>query len=618
MRALVVLSVLAPSYGRGRAQWVQDAVGVRVTARGLGAIEAQLTGRVISRPLPLVGGEPVFCYDSVGIRGATVETSIESVSLDVDGDPSTLRIAIRLARVDIVGGELFGDDANFDVCPQVRTHIDLISLVGVSFAAQIRPWIDDSNALRMDLVGSPEVQISEVAAIDVDPIWDAVEDLVLSTEFVNEFLAHKVAEALRERLPTLLGDTALPALVSGQAGDVGAQVGVRRVDLVEHGVEVALNVGLMSTLPAAPCAGNRPAATFRGTGDFGLGENDDSMLEVAVSEALVNHALDTAWRAGTLCLDDQSPVLASFVSALPGLAAEGMEALDVRLEVQSPPFVALGPEGATLALRDVLVEAHSSFSGQSHLLFRVEADIEAMAVIDVDRETNRILLSVNAISAEFPRFESDVLYSSNPGASEDLIRFVRGYALPRLQRRFTEIPISSAVLAAGQFVVVLDDLRFARQHVQAALSFFDANDPILDRIAPETFFQSTPVPSNQPATVSVSFGGTDDRAGALVFSYKLDENGWSAWDTQRSIELTSLTHGVHGLQVKSRDRFLNEDPTPAVLGFQVSGAGQGPGEANASAGGCSVSHQRARSDAFHFISLLGFLVWTVCGRRGRS
>jgi len=55
----------------------------------------------------------------------------------------------------------------------------------------------------------------------------------------------------------------------------------------------------------------------------------------------------------------------------------------------------------------------------------------------------------------------------------------------------------------------------------------------------------------------------------LLFSWRLDERDWSAFQSSDSTSFTNLAAGGHYFQVRAMDRNGNIDPKPALLGFTV-------------------------------------------------
>ena len=68
---------------------------------------------------------------------------------------------------------------------------------------------------------------------------------------------------------------------------------------------------------------------------------------------------------------------------------------------------------------------------------------------------------------------------------------------------------------------------------------------------------------------SFSWSGSDDRAGALVFAYRLDGQVWSAFGPETSVPVDELSDGSHRFEVKARDVAGNEDASPAQHEFSV-------------------------------------------------
>ena len=55
----------------------------------------------------------------------------------------------------------------------------------------------------------------------------------------------------------------------------------------------------------------------------------------------------------------------------------------------------------------------------------------------------------------------------------------------------------------------------------------------------------------------------------LMFSYKLDNEEWSPYIKENHFTFINLKNGKYTLQVKARDLDLNEDPSPAIIEFEV-------------------------------------------------
>ena len=65
----------------------------------------------------------------------------------------------------------------------------------------------------------------------------------------------------------------------------------------------------------------------------------------------------------------------------------------------------------------------------------------------------------------------------------------------------------------------------------------------------------------------------------------MDDAGWSSWTADAEVTLDNLWEGEHTVQVKARDAWLNEDPSPAVVSFTVTAEDLGPGGLGCGCGG---------------------------------
>ncbi|RJO59841.1 hypothetical protein C4546_00175 [Candidatus Parcubacteria bacterium] len=92
-----------------------------------------------------------------------------------------------------------------------------------------------------------------------------------------------------------------------------------------------------------------------------------------------------------------------------------------------------------------------------------------------------------------------------------------------------------------------------------------------DTVSPNTQISNAPPSVISSHTAEFEWTGVDDQTqtGDLEFSYKLDNQPWSAWSKLGNVSLKNLRNGQHTLQVRTRDQAGNIDPTPASLNFRV-------------------------------------------------
>lgn len=90
---------------------------------------------------------------------------------------------------------------------------------------------------------------------------------------------------------------------------------------------------------------------------------------------------------------------------------------------------------------------------------------------------------------------------------------------------------------------------------------------------PETSINAGAEKVSPPGNLSVFWSGASPwrqaKDLALQFSYRLDDQPWSAFTTEQGHAFFTLPRGPHRLEVRARDRDFNVDPTPATLSFVV-------------------------------------------------
>lgn len=95
-----------------------------------------------------------------------------------------------------------------------------------------------------------------------------------------------------------------------------------------------------------------------------------------------------------------------------------------------------------------------------------------------------------------------------------------------------------------------------------------------DTTAPDTCISSGPSGLINDSTPTFNFDGADNQTAwaNLLYSYKLDGGGWSAFSSEKSLTLggaSSLPDGAHTFHLKARDEAGNEDASPVERSFTV-------------------------------------------------
>ncbi|MDP3298129.1 MAG: LamG-like jellyroll fold domain-containing protein, partial [Thermodesulfovibrionia bacterium] len=91
----------------------------------------------------------------------------------------------------------------------------------------------------------------------------------------------------------------------------------------------------------------------------------------------------------------------------------------------------------------------------------------------------------------------------------------------------------------------------------------------VDTGPPDTTITSGPAEGAKVSTSPVTFGwsGTDNIQWGLTYATKVDNNAWSSFTSDTSLDISNISDGLHTFRVKAKDYIGNEDITPAVRTF---------------------------------------------------
>ena len=94
-----------------------------------------------------------------------------------------------------------------------------------------------------------------------------------------------------------------------------------------------------------------------------------------------------------------------------------------------------------------------------------------------------------------------------------------------------------------------------------------------DNLPPETFITFSMDRVAQPGNVILSWNANDPwkstPSNQIQYSYRFDDEEWSAFSDKKSEIFLSITSGYHIFEVRSRNRDQNIDPVPAKVRFYV-------------------------------------------------
>jgi len=587
---------------------IPKAVGLRLTENALSFVERDASQRPLDYFNPRISKPAVKCFDEVGVDNFQLASLLDAAELDFHETPNGLQLTAYIDFIDIYG-EIWGQDSDtFDLCPSFGVTLNQAYVSGIVFTADVKPYVDDAYNLFVEFNAPPQMLFDDVM-IDVNGFPDFVEDLVLSQEFVQDFLMRKINEALAAKVPEMLSDPLFAAVFTGTAGPVDYRIGVSDITIDKDGANTFLDIQVDAATGNTPpaCVAYLPEPTFAVRGTPGLGEyGDSSMLEISLADAGVNEVIWAAWKSGLMCYDAETHPLEPFRHVLEGINPLADEMLQYELSIAKPPELVFEDGKLTAKMTGFHMEASALMpSGEERLLLRVDADMSMGAVIEVDRATNRVLFSMDVMDIEFDAIESEILFSDSAEAEEHLKEFIAGFVIPRMQAKMQRYEVTNSVFPVSDYLVMLDFVEMREGHAVAGATLLRSDDPSINRVSPDTFVESDPGLVKK-THVSIEFSGTDDDSDVLLYAFRIDGGDWSSWTEKTEAELTALTEGPHTFDVKSRDKWQNEDGTPASATFQVAAVNE-----RDMMGGCGCSLDGTQSGSAPSAGAAGALALAV-------
>ena len=148
-------------------------------------------------------------------------------------------------------------------------------------------------------------------------------------------------------------------------------------------------------------------------------------------------------------------------------------------------------------------------------------------------------------------------------------------ALGSLSDNLTALTTSHSVTITGlspltpYYFSVISDNAFGQQSQSAVATW----TTLADTAPPSTSFADGPADGATVCTSDTTFTwtGTDlvTPTAQLVYAYQLDDNAWSDFSAQTSLDLAGLPDGQHTLSVAARDAAGNVDPNPPLRHFTL-------------------------------------------------
>ena len=493
-------------------------------------------------------GAAYDCWDRIGVRDLSLTVPVETVELGLeDGE---LAVWIQFGDIEGEDWTLYAEDEEWtDSCPEFETAVTYVKLSGAALTARIALDVDD-GVLQVETVGTPEI----IGDLDSD-IETFPDDLVLA--FYEEEVMNTLAEALGDLVPELVDGYLSDALLGGQVGEFSLSFEPVSAGVTEDALKLSAN-GAAAWSGDDGCApvdrientGRAPALDFDDPGD--------ADLAVGLTESLATELVQGLWADGWFCFTEDN--LSEFLDLVADAFDPSLGELTATAALSEPPDVVIDRDGLALGLSGAEIHVR----GGDEPLLDATLDLSGALELSVDPAVGAFTLSLHDLHVDITSFEADHLLSGDD-AADDLERFLEQWATGWVEDQTQDLVLFSTLYRLYGLVIRVDQITFEDGGLTIYLSLFEEDDPDVDSEAPDTDVAVT----RGEGGADVAWSGTDDRAGALAFMWRLDDGTWSSWTADAGVALTDLSPGSHTVEVVARDAWWNTDPSPAAKTFDV-------------------------------------------------
>jgi len=466
------------------------------------------------------------CY-AMTIDNANLELTFGEVSLTTERNRLVLDAEVQSA----VGRDMHVDAnaTGSGLCVSFEGDVVEMSVRDLRVSGELLPTIIDDT---LDVAFLQPLEVDATTSVDFANVPNWVEEAALL--ILEDALLNYAGNELEAELPNLLASLTIDGFLY-QSEFAGFSIGVvpSAVRTTEQGLYASASIDL--------------------GGDGGSGElldlppRDGSHVAVGITEAMVEEVGAAAWANGLIAPDSET-TNALFTDLLDGLGL-GRD-VQVRLGINTEPRVRITPEGMAIALPATALTVTNP-AGQS--LVALDADIDGLLELKVERGS--LLLTAHELLADVTRLDASALLEDGP---DNLEKFLEDWVVKAAAAAIDDLELYQSHFEALDYVLRVDHSAFEPGAVLAWARLFRSDDPAIDRTPPDTSGQVR----LEGDTLRATFEGRDDRPGELVYSYRLNGGSWSSWSTETEATLTARP-GDNRFEVKARDEWYNEDPTPA-------------------------------------------------------
>ncbi len=568
---LPCLFAWAPSTAAAQCQegLVRSAFSARIDGdRGSVALDALMAGERLSLPVPtesfLVNECPDFFEDTLvtPTAGDVVVTPVTSELQFFDGGID-FRIVLDVATEFDMALQVC---ALPDAACQARMSGEALEVRGrVRLAvSECAPSIIIESFEVTEAPSSNELELDGCGIYDWlgEALFSWFEDSIL--DWAREELSLRVNSSASDWITSIIERIATEG-VEAAGLRIVASPETLRVSQRELKVDFAMGVEPLISAPAK-CE-LRGVDVSSSMTDAPLVPPSTGSAAFAISHAAVENLVDSAWRAGWLCLDSRD-LGVELGEVLEELAPDVDVAL--LLEVPERPSVTLtgedGVVGAALELPELRVGVSTFLPGAAPSLLTVKSGARLTADIRSDPTDNSLRLTPRELTAF--GFSLETLSGPLVLDPQGLQQTMDVLVLPSFRDALEDLPLSGAFFAGDNLATEIVQLSVDERAIAAAFEIYLA--PAGDETPPETRLAETP-PSFVPPTFVLETSSFDDAPPQQQVRHRVYVDGVaeSRLRVGRDIAVRDLPSGPHVVGLAAVDLSGNEDPTPVEITVTV-------------------------------------------------
>lgn len=495
---------------------------------------------------------PYECWDLVGVQDFNLQTQIEEAYFTTETDALILQLWFQ----PITGSNIiiFAEDTDtFDLCPSYQSTLNYLTITDLYVELSLYPYLDDSGNMVLEVLSTPIVE----GDLDMDVSWFP-DNLVLY--FFEQRVFETIAWQMEEQIPAMVAE--YTDIFQYQMPIDPLDFGLYLSDTTTSpdGLFMAAKTTVHYN-EESPCAHN-PIDPQGRAPSLPFSDIDEAALGFGLTEKAINKATHNLWRDGYFCFAPSD--FDSLFDEISGFFDASIAELDGNATLNTPPSVEINEDGIFLHIEggELSVQALSTDVNFIDISLNIDAKID----FNLDRNSSSFGLTLHDLQMDFISFHIEGLLSDNPYATENVKRFIEIWMVSKIEDQIKDIPLFASIFQVFDLYIFVDNLRYIPGGFEIYVNLFQEGDPAIDSTPPETTLD---IISLNETEIIIEADGTDDRTDELVYSYRFDNESWSSWSSETTIYRNDLLYGNHIIQVKSRDKWWNEDASPALESFFV-------------------------------------------------